>query len=313
MRPTAVPALLLVALTVCAPSLHAQDAPPRAEPPDRFAMAQQRIVDIAVRALDGGDPVEAALALGDAVERVGDAPALLDAMAKVREPASQAAAARVRRLLDENKAGEAVSLLARLPRQVRSQDLDALIDEATAMVRLDEAATYEAAGRTADAMRATVLASNSAPSDPRVQAALRRLGLRTNADPAGAQPTTPGTPDNPGAPGEDRIDALAREVRALRESRELGGVSADAALRALTRLDLLETRLRVLEESVTRVARSVNEMESRQRLDGRAEFATNELDRRVRDLERLLNDVNRSVSRVQSEVRDLSRRVDRIR
>jgi predicted RNase H-like nuclease (RuvC/YqgF family) len=81
----------------------------------------------------------------------------------------------------------------------------------------------------------------------------------------------------------------------------------------MTRIDSLEVQIRSLEGVVERYARSLADIESRQRIDGRAEYATDELDRRVRDLERRINDFDRSISRLESDIRDLNRRIDRSR
>jgi len=307
------PLVLLAALApLSVPAALAQDEKPARvrESTERFDRQREMLVDDALRALDTGDPVDAALALLDAIETVGEHPALVKALDAVRAPAAEAAAARVERLLNQGDVVGAIGLLARLRVAVHSDRLDALIDRATVAQRLEESAAFEAAGERADAMRAAVLASNIAPSDPRVVAAMTRLGLRTPAPTVGANPSAPtGSP----APASDRLDALERDIRTLRESRELGGGGADAALRAMTRIDALEQQVRSLESVIDRYARSLAEIESRQRLDGRAEFATDELDRRLRDLERSFNELSRAISRVDSDVRDLHRRIDRIR
>ncbi|MGP1311100.1 MAG: hypothetical protein ACTS27_12970, partial [Phycisphaerales bacterium] len=278
-----------------------------------FDAHRERLVADALNALPEGDPLDAALALADAVEQVGDHPDLVAALSHIREPASQAAAARIERLLNENDPAGALELLARVRGALRSDRLDAMIDRAIVAQRLAESARFEAAGETADAMRAAVLAANIAPDDPAVRTAMTRLGLRTAA-PATSTPrpsTTTTVNDN----ADDRLDALEREVRAIREARRLegSGGGTDMALDASLRIDAIEQQVRTLEGVIDRYARSLADIESRQRLDGRAEYATDELDRRVRDLERTINDVRRSVSRVESDIRDLNRRIDRIR
>lgn len=305
-------ALSLSAAVLSPAALAQDDANPRVrESVERFERQREQTINNALRALDSGDPIESALALLDAIETVGKNSALVEALNAVKEPAAQAAAARVERLLHESNPTEALALLARLRVGVASDELDALIDRATLAQRLEESARFEAEGQKADAMRAAVLAANIAPNDPRVVAAMTRLGLKTAASPMNA-PTT-GAPSNAPASPDDRLTTLEREVRTLRESRELGGGGSDAALRAMTRIDSLEVQVKSLEGVVERYTRSLADIESRQRIDGRAEYATDELDRRVRDLERRINEFSRSISRVESDIRDVNRRVDRLR
>jgi hypothetical protein len=277
----------------------------------RFDAAQERVISAALRSLDSGDALQSALALIGAIKQVGDAPELVAALDRVREPAAQAAAAQVSQLLTEGDTPAAIQLLADLAGMVRSDELDAMIDRATLAQRLEESARFEADGQKADAMRAAVLASNIAPNDPRVLAAMTRLGLRTAIAPATT--TAPVRTNTTTGDADQRIDALERELQNLRDSRELGGGTADATLRAVSRIDILEQQVRTLDGLAERLARSLADIQSRERLGGRAEFATDELDRRLRDLERTINDSNRSVSRLESEVRSLSRRIDRIR
>lgn len=293
-------------------ALAQDDANPRVrESVERFERQREQTINTALRALDSGDPLESALAIIEAIETVGNDRALVEALRAVKQPAAEAGATRVERLLHESNPTEALALLARLRVGVASDELDALIDRATVAQRLDESARFEAEGQKADAMRAAVLASNVAPNDPRVVAAMTRLGLKTAAT-LSTVPTTGVQANAPTSP-DDRLSTLEREVRTLRESRELGGGGSDAALRAMTRIDSLEVQVRSLEGIVERYARSLADIESRQRIDGRAEYATDELDRRVRDLERRINDFSRSISRLESDIRDLNRRIDRIR
>ncbi len=298
------------------PASLAQDAPasPQVEESlERFDDARERIIAAALRSLESGDALQSAMTLIGAIERVGKAPELVAALDRVREPAAQAATVLVAQMLTEGNTAAAIQLLADLAGGVHSDELDAMIDKATLAQRLEESASFEAAGQTADAMRAAVLASNIAPNDPRVLAALTRLGLRTNIAPAPATTTAPVRTNTNNGDADERIDALERELQNLRDSRELGGGTADATLRAVTRIDALEQQVRVLDGLAERLARSLTDLESRERLDGRAEYATDELDRRLRDVERVINDSNRSVSRLESEIRSLNRRIDRIR
>jgi hypothetical protein len=313
MRAQRLPLPLALGAALLSPAALAQDDPsPRIrESVERFERQREQTVNTALRALDSGDPLESALALIGAIETVGKDSALVDALSAVKQPAAQAAAARVERLLNEGNPVDALALLARLRVGVASDELDALIDRATVAQRLNESARFEAEGQKADAMRAAVLAANVAPNDPRVVAAMTRLGLKTAATPS-TVPTT-GAQATPTSSPDDRLTTLEREVRTLRESRELGGGGSDAALRAMTRIDSLEVQIRSLEGVVERYARSLADIESRQRIDGRAEYATDELDRRVRDLERRINDFDRSISRLESDIRDLNRRIDRVR
>src|SRR5690606_9431151 len=141
------------------------------------------------------------------------------------------------------------------------------------------------------------------PGGPRVVAALWRRGLRTNAAPAGGAPAAAGAPSD----AATRLDALERDVRAMREARELasGGEGASSiAMRAVLRIESLENEVRALQGMVERSSRALADMQSRQRLDGRAEYATDELDRRVRDLERQIGGVSRTYSRLESDIRD---------
>lgn len=304
--------LALGAAMLSPTALAQDDASPRVrESVERFERQREQTINNALRALDSGDPLESALALIGAIETVGKDSALVDALNAVKQPAAQAAAARVERLLNEGNTVDALALLARLRVGVASKELDALIDRATVAQRLDESARFEAAGQKADAMRAAVLAANVAPNDPRLVAAMTRLGLKTAAAPRTA-PTAVAPATAPSSP-DDRLTTLEREVRTIRESRELAGSGTDAALRAMTRIDSLEFQVRSLEGVVERYARSLADIESRQRIDGRAEYATDELDRRVRDLERRINEFSRSISRLESDIRDLNRRVDRNR
>ena len=301
---------------VLGPASLAQDAPasPQVEESlERFDDARERIIAAALRSLESGDALQSAMTLIGAIERVGKAPELVAALDRVREPAAQAATVLVAQMLTEGNTAAAIQLLADLAGGVHSDELDAMIDKATLAQRLEESASFEAAGQTADAMRAAVLASNIAPNDPRVLAALTRLGLRTNIAPAPATTTAPVRTNTNNGDADERIDALERELQNLRDSRELGGGTADATLRAVTRIDALEQQVRVLDGLAERLARSLTDLESRERLDGRAEYATDELDRRLRDVERVINDSNRSVSRLESEIRSLNRRIDRIR
>ncbi len=296
------------------PAAIAQDSPPpRVEDSlERFDDAREQIIAAALRSLDSGNALQSAMTLIGAIERVGKAPELVAALDRVREPAAQAAAALVGQMLTEGNTPAAIQLLADLAGGVHSEELDEMIDKATLAQRLEESASFEADGQTADAMRAAVLASNIAPDDPRVLAAMKRLGLRT-ATTAPATTTAPVRTNTNAGDADQRINELERELQNLRDSRELGGGTADATLRAITRIDALEQQVRVLDGLAERLARSLSDLESRQRLDGRAEYATDELDRRLRDVERTVNDSNRAVARLASEIRDLNRRIDRIR
>jgi hypothetical protein len=301
----------VLSAAILSPAALAQDAPlaPRVqESLERFDDAQERVITAALRSLDSGNALQSALTLIGAIEMVGKAPPLVAALDTVKQPAAEAAAARVAQMLTEGNTPAAIQLLADLAGGVHSDELDALIDRATVAQRLEESARLEADGQKADAMRAAVLASNIAPNDPRVLAAMTRLGLRTAIAPA-----TTTAPVRTNASDDDLIDALERELQNLRDSRELGGGTADATLRAVSRIDILEQQVRTLDGLAERLARSLDDIQSRERLGGRAEYATDELDRRLRDLERTINESNRSISRLESDMRDLSRRIDRIR
>jgi hypothetical protein len=304
----------VLSAAILSPAALAQDAPlaPRVqESLERFDDAQERVITAALRSLDSGNALQSALTLIGAIEMVGKAPPLVAALDTVKQPAAEAAAARVAQMLTEGNTPAAIQLLADLAGGVHSDELDALIDRATVAQRLEESARLEADGQKADAMRAAVLASNIAPNDPRVLAAMTRLGLRTAIAPATT--TAPVSTTTTTGDADDRIDALERELQNLRDSRELGGGTADATLRAVSRIDILEQQVRTLDGLAERLARSLDDIQSRERLGGRAEYATDELDRRLRDLERTINESNRSISRLESDMRDLSRRIDRIR
>lgn len=284
----------------------------------RYDQSRAEVVAKALRSMDAGDPVEAALALQDAIERVGRHPDLMNALVKVRTQAAEAAEARVDRLLREGRTRDAVSLLARVSAATHSARLDDLLDRATLDLRLLESAEFEAAGERILAMQATALAVQIAPDDPRVRVAADRHALRTSPVPvnvAPAPPPAPGVAPSAPAPPKDasvdaRLEWLELQVRRMGDSPRTAPTD-QMGVRLDQRLDQLDTALRRQMGDLDRVTRVVEEMNSRQRLDGRAEFATNELDRRVRELERITSALQREVSSLSNEVRSLQRSVGR--
>lgn len=283
----------------------------------RYDQAREAAIAEALKALETGDAVESAIALHDAVERVGAHPSLLEPLETLREHAAGAAEARVDRMLREGRVREAITLLARVGAVASSERLDELLDRATVDLRLLEAAEFEASGERIRAMEAVAIAIQIAPADARVRAAAERAGLRTVPSPP-AQTTRPSAPARPAAPTalpanasvDARLSALESELRRVLDSMSTPVVDATAG-RAEQRIDQLDRDLRRQTLDLDRVARIVDEMNSRQRLDGRAEYATNELDRRVRELERTISTLQREVSSLNNDVRSLQRSAGR--
>lgn len=287
----------------------------------RYEQARNDLIAKSLKVMETGDPLETAILLQGAIERVGKHPDLVDALETVKPHAAEAAEARVDRMLREGKTREAVSLLARVSAATHSPRLDALLDRATLDLRLLEAAEFEASGDRLLAMQAAASAVLLAPDDPRVRVAAERHGLRT----APAQASAPLSPPAPAptaqtpvvspAPQRDagvdaRLEWLEQQVRRMGESPRTAPTD-QMGVRLDQRLDQLDTALRRQMGDLDRVTRLVEEMNSRQRLDGRAEFATTELDRRVRELERVNSALQREVSSLSNEVRSLQRSVGR--
>lgn len=223
-------------------------------------------------------------------------------------------------MLREGKTREAVSLLARMSAALHTDRLDELLDRATLDLRLLEAAEFEAGGERIRAMEAVARAVQIAPNDPRVRHAAEAHGLRTTVATVAPVAQTAMTPAAP-APAvatrpanttvEARLTALEGDLRRVLDSiSATPGVDTNA-MRNQQRLDQLERDLRRQLGDIDRVSRVVEDMGSRQRLDGRAEFATDELDRRVRELERTISSLRREVSSLNNDVRSLQRRVGR--
>lgn len=287
----------------------------------RYEQTREEAITEALRALEKGDAVDSAIALHTAVERFGSHPAIRDALETLRPHAAEAAEARVERLLREGKAREAVSLLAKVGAATHSQRLDELLDRATLDLRLLEATEFEASGERVRAMEAVAQAIQMAPGDPRVRVAAERAGLRSPLPPpppvvsgpstrAAPQTVPQATPTPMNASTEARLSALENDLRRVIDSLSTSVVDTTAE-RSVQRIDQIERDTRRQMADLERVARLVDEMNSRQRLDGRAEYATTELDRRVRELERLVSTLQREVSSLNNDVRSLQRSVGR--
>ena len=105
-------------------------------------------------------------------------------------------------------------------------------------------------------------------------------------------------------------ERLETDLRRVLDSLSTSVVDTTAE-RSVQRIDQIERDTRRQMADLERVARLVDEMNSRQRLDGRAEYATTELDRRVREIERLVSTLQREVSSLNNDVRSLQRSVGR--